>query len=367
MDAFGGHLIERRRYERRAVQFEATLSFAGDSTLHAGVCRDLSEGGVFLATPARADTGTAGRLMTSMPGSSELITFPVSVRWHGRDGMGLEFGALGDHETKAVERAIRRAVYLQSLRPPRRSSPAWLKAVGLLAALAGSAAIGFFVSRYAVRLRQTPAAPGARADQARATASLERPSSPRPIPFALPSAPAASAVAPAASVAAPVTIPAPDGRDPSACIAAYFAEGAFRSDDRLDFICTEADPRKAATQMRVKIVLGSSGKLTPAVNEWSRLGWYELAVLAITRRACCAGVAPLQLPESPAGCASMTATLTALGDAMAIRKEVDAGIKAFETAADCLQMSGKGGYRYTSGPFSGSQVAFASFVKRNEH
>jgi len=366
-------VVERRRYERRVVQFEATLSFAGDSTLHAGICRDLSEGGLYLATPARAEAGTEGRLMTSMPGSSELITLPVVVRWHGRDGMGLQFGALEDHVGKAVERALLRAVPKRSIPPARGRSPAWLRAVGLIAALAAAATAGFVGSRYSQRVRQMLGAPSATAVAPSATTSQSSPavSQAPPATASVVASASASIAPPAVASLAPSpvapAVPASGDGDPSACIGAFFPDKAFRQDERLDFVCNEADPRKAATQMRVKIVIGSSGQPTPAVNEWSRLGWYELAVMAITRRACCGGAPPLQLPDSPSPCASLTSTLTALGDAVATRNNVEAGAKAFETAADCIQMSGKGGYRYTAGPFSGSQVAFASFLKRNEH
>lgn len=386
------HVIERRRYERRVVEFEAALTFADEGVLHPGVCRDLSSGGLYLATSARAEAGTEGRLITSMPGSSELITLPVVVRWNGHDGMGLQFGELGKHERRTVERALEHAVVKHSLRPPARRSPLWLRAIGLVAALVVAAGIGFVLARYSPRLQSMRSS-------ATAVVSASAPPSPPPNSVAATSAalsaalsaapsPAAASSLPVGPSAAPTvvasalpplpvvsataaatssgTVPGLDGRDPDACIAEFFEDGAFREGERLQFVCTETDPRKAASQMRVKIVLGSGGKLTPAVNEWSRLGWHELAVLAIARRACCAGAPALQLPESSAACGSMTAALAALGEAAATRNNVDAGVKTFEAAASCLQMAGGRGYHYASGPFSGGQVAFASFMKRNE-
>ena len=144
-----------------------------------------------------------------------------------------------------------------------------------------------------------------------------------------------------------------------------FPPDTFRTPPDLAFVCSEPDPRNAATHMRVKLVVGSGGKLTEATNEWSRLGWYELAVLGILRRSCCPAPSSFSLPEPPQGCDAFPPLLDRVGDAVKSRSGVQEAVKAFEQAAVCAHAARTSAYHYAAGPFSGSQVAFAAFLSRN--
>jgi serine/threonine protein kinase len=176
-----------------------------------------------------------------------------------------------------------------------------------------------------------------------------------------PAAPEASASAAAAAL--------PDKpADPSACIAALFPASTFgAAQPELAFVCDEPDPRKGAPRMRARIVTASRGGLTQGMQEWSRLGWYELVVWGVLRGACCGAVEPLvELPESPPRCEPLLPAVENAARTIVARdkEQLDPHVAAFEKVGMCMQFHDKKPLRYDSPPRSGGQVAFGQFVAR---
>jgi hypothetical protein len=367
-------MSERRRHPRNSIAFPVTLVMGGAPSPVPGLCKDISLGGVYVATEARPAPGQPLRMIATLPGSTEPVTIFVSVRWTGHDGVGLQFDSLGDKERNAVLTALRLAMPKPSIPPGARRRRAVVLASALLSGLLVSVGLGFGAVRYGPALLsrlQGPANETARpslsapASPALPTLSSLARGEPTPPPsFAPVPAPSVSASDGTTALSAHAAPPVP-AADASSCMVAMFPADAFKSAPDLGFVCTEPDPRKAAARLRVKLVIGSGGRLTAATNEWSRLGWYELAVLGALRQACCPAPATFTLPAAPASCASLPERINALGAAVKSRSGVAEARKAFEDAAVCLHAARTGDFHYPTGPFGGGQIAFDGFLARN--
>lgn len=97
---------EKRQHVRKPVDLPAVLSILGDDLAALGRCRDMSIGGVFVETDARPAFGTKVKLTISFPGVAKAIDLDAIVRWHGPDGVGLQFEPMGALETHAIAQAI---------------------------------------------------------------------------------------------------------------------------------------------------------------------------------------------------------------------------------------------------------------------
>lgn len=119
-------------------------------------------------------------------------------------------------------------------------------------------------------------------------------------------------------------------------MAKHFAPGAFAKDPpKLDFVCTERDPRKGAVELSARLVYAQKKKpVTDAMKEWSILNWYELAFFAIAQRACCAERPALDTKVGKA--CDFDAKLTALGEAGHTGNGLDEAIAEFDKAVQCL-------------------------------
>ena len=153
--------------------------------------------------------------------------------------------------------------------------------------------------------------------------------------------------------------------DITRCITDFFPEGSFDGLQDLGFVCDQPDPRKGALTMRSRVVIGARGFVTPAMHEWSRLEWHEIAVWAIFRHVCCAEPSPLQLPPPVRDCPSLAEAADGLGRAYGAGESLAESIVQFQRAAECAHVGKASGYRYAAGPISGGQVTFAGFLERN--
>jgi hypothetical protein len=188
-------------------------------------------------------------------------------------------------------------------------------------------------------------------------------------PSASASASAAStraSTAPTASASsAPPAVAALSG-DSNACVHGFFPSESFRSEVNLSFVCTENDVRKGIEKIRTKLVVAAGGQLTTAMNEWPRLGWYQLAVYGMLRKSCCVDAEPLSLPLGPSSCESMVEIVGGLAESFRNGAGVEAARERFETGATCYQNTHVKGYSYPTGPFGGSQLYFSAFLERNQ-
>ncbi|MBW2529775.1 MAG: hypothetical protein JRI23_36700 [Deltaproteobacteria bacterium] len=112
---------------------------------------------------------------------------------------------------------------------------------------------------------------------------------------------------------------------------------------RFEFICTETHARKGGTALKVEVVRtgGEPGKLPPAMQEWAKLGWYEMAVFAVARRRCCAEPPPLATPLGIDLC-PLDQALEELGKAAVGGDDeaVTQAIDGYTKVAQCLVRAG---------------------------
>ena len=164
-----------------------------------------------------------------------------------------------------------------------------------------------------------PSPAGATIQSATATPSSERSAAPATTAAvsSAPSgpAPAASGSAPAGPASATVAPARP--ATTLECLGQLFPPATFAAGrPNLHFLCTESDPRKGADALGVEIVLGKGRRdTTEAMLEWDRLGWYQLAMFAVARAACCETAEPLDSSLANEAC-QFDGALMALAEAV---------------------------------------------------
>lgn len=127
-------------------------------------------------------------------------------------------------------------------------------------------------------------------------------------------------------------------------MAALFPAGTFAgANPNYGFVCTETHARKGGTAMKVEVVRAGAkpGALPEAMQEWAKLGWYEMAVFAVARARCCAEPPPLATPLGLDLCPldkslEQLGTAAVNGDDQAVQKAID----AYTEVAVCLVQAG---------------------------
>lgn len=96
---------DKRRHQR--VPLETTLTYADASSggeVHSANARDISLGGMYIASEARPELGRSLTIKLTLPGNAAVLTLPAVVRWFSDDGFGVQFQLLGAKETHAITR-----------------------------------------------------------------------------------------------------------------------------------------------------------------------------------------------------------------------------------------------------------------------
>ncbi len=194
-----------------------------------------------------------------------------------------------------------------------------------------------------------PAAPGATVSAAAASAFT--------------AASGGARVPPAASQAAHARPGVSTPAEVAACTARWFPAETFHAGQDLSFVCSVPDPREAAKRMRRRVVVASRGVLTPGMSEWSRLGWYQLAAVAVVRGHCCPNQVAFELPQLRA-CPRLDGALDSLAEAVHAEVDPKAAVAGFETAAECAWRVQPQDYSYSMAPKSGGQFAFDELLAR---
>ncbi len=102
------------RREHRRITFVADISFTSDSNFYTGFTRDISEGGVFVATYNSFPVGTIMELQLQMPDGGDPINVKGEVRWYaehneesdGHPGVGLRFVDLTEDNRRRIDRFV---------------------------------------------------------------------------------------------------------------------------------------------------------------------------------------------------------------------------------------------------------------------
>lgn len=103
---------ERRTHQR--TTFIADIGFSSDSNFYTGFTRDISEGGVFVATYNVFPVGTVMELELQVPDTGAPIQVKGEVRWSaeanedsdGHPGVGLRFLDLSEADRRRIDRFV---------------------------------------------------------------------------------------------------------------------------------------------------------------------------------------------------------------------------------------------------------------------
>jgi hypothetical protein len=207
-----------------------------------------------------------------------------------------------------------------------------------------------------------------RPDRAAPVAQQDAPT--RDAPGARPPAAAQPAATPAlADSAAPVTATGSGttAADLDACVAGWFPPESFDPDTDLTFVCSEHDGRRGSSKLRRAILAGGKGKkITEAMKEWQRFGWFEVPVFATLRARCCPGAPSVEVTRVPASsCAPPHDAVHALAVATAQGGDVAGAIRSYRKVVSCLVEVGDFPAYGQPGPIGiAEEPAFRAFAER---
>jgi hypothetical protein len=140
-----------------------------------------------------------------------------------------------------------------------------------------------------------------------------------------------SVITPAASITSRPRI-----ADVSRCVADIFDRDTFQgAPPSFDWLCRETNPQKGADALESELLIGTGTRdTTTAMRLWTRLNWYELALVAAARERCCTPSKPL----TTTGRCSFEARLRELGSATAWGddRSFRLAMADYAKAADCL-------------------------------
>jgi serine/threonine-protein kinase len=248
----------------------------------------------------------------------------------------------------------------RTLRPaPRRGPSRTVLMLGVVAVFAVTAAAASIAWKLAgARAQATPgtgASAGAPSAQG-APAAASAPAGPAPAP-----ATGASSTASAAAAKTPPPIPS----DKGACFATLLPQETFGArPPRLDDACSGTRAYQSMLVIKAAIVRAGGQSVTPAMDEWSKLGWYETAAFAAMRAHCCAEAAALTTPPVFAKCKmdeALAYIANALDDAKAMREALD----AYGRAATCIAgLGGADAFGRWGAPYGGEDAFFSRIHER---
>lgn len=99
-------MVELRRHSRVDLDIDVAFVPKGSSEHRVGHAKDVSVGGMFVATDAPVAFNGELVIHLTLPGQVEALALPGVVRWVRGGGMGVQFGLLGARETYAITEYI---------------------------------------------------------------------------------------------------------------------------------------------------------------------------------------------------------------------------------------------------------------------
>ena len=96
-------MVEQRQHQRAPINLVVRVVHDGQQFTAAG--RDMSIGGVFVATEAKLPFGARVTLHIEAQGS--VLALPAVCRWSSPEGIGMQFGLIGARETHAITELCR--------------------------------------------------------------------------------------------------------------------------------------------------------------------------------------------------------------------------------------------------------------------
>ena len=154
-------------------------------------------------------------------------------------------------------------------------------------------------------------------------------------------------------------------KDPRVCFGDLLAEdGLSKNGPSLERSCTKTSDYGAMLVLKTEIVRNGRRRVTPAMAEWSRLGWYETAAFAAMRAHCCPDAAALGSPSRFEVC-RMEESLAYIANAIDDEKAMAEALGDYQRAATCIARKGGGGaYGRRSLPGRAEQVYVQKILGR---
>jgi hypothetical protein len=155
------------------------------------------------------------------------------------------------------------------------------------------------------------------------------------------------------------------GNKLATCVAGYLPKGAFGKAPKLDWLCSETDPRIGGEKLHGAVVAGApKGVTTDAMKIFARIGWYDMAAFSVVHSGCCIDAKPVVISEGRAECA-MDVALREVGDAVLAARDVENALKKYTESIHCELNHGGAKYlRHSRRPEGGEDTAFLDLVKK---
>ncbi|MFW5739630.1 MAG: hypothetical protein ACOC1F_04630 [Myxococcota bacterium] len=169
-----------------------------------------------------------------------------------------------------------------------------------------------------------------------------------------PAPPVSASASPAVSVS-----DAPPSSSVDACVRRHFLPDAMSPHRPATVMCDQHDPRKLTAYVASSLVFASDGRVTEAMQEWSRLQGFQPVVLAMIRAQCC---------DAPAGWKASARAEQGLWEAThelaeAVRTRQPAGEALAQYHRRAVQAGSA--WWYAAPPCTGGQRWFDRFAARN--
>ncbi len=172
------------------------------------------------------------------------------------------------------------------------------------------------------------------------------------------------------TVAAPAKVEEPEPPAPPMdlrqCLAELLPEdGLPEKGPSLKGVCEKKSDYGAMLVLKTEIVRhGGHIRVTPAMAEWSRLGWYETAAFAAMRSRCCPDASALKSPTRFESC-RMEESLAYIANAVGDEDAMTEALEDYRRAATCVaRKGGAGAYGRLSLPGKAEQVYVRRILKR---
>lgn len=114
-DETGGNKGEKQRRARRvSLDYDVTVGMESDAMFYTGLLKDISSGGLFIATTKPHNVGDKISLQLNLPGSDDPLQVNGVIKWHRGEyvseelpeGVGVELSDLDPEVRKAINQYL---------------------------------------------------------------------------------------------------------------------------------------------------------------------------------------------------------------------------------------------------------------------
>jgi uncharacterized protein (TIGR02266 family) len=107
-------MSQKRTAKRLSLDYEVSVDVGLETSFYTGMLKDISTGGVFIATDREHRVGSALQLRLAFPGLKDPVEVEGVVRWHRSryasgdmpEGIGVAFENLTDNVKAAINKYL---------------------------------------------------------------------------------------------------------------------------------------------------------------------------------------------------------------------------------------------------------------------